>query len=275
LLDDLAVPELTRAQFLRVSSLLHDACGIALRDGKENLVRSRLLRRLRALALESFEEYLTFLQKDLSGRELTTMIDVLTTNQTSFFREPEHFVYLRDVVVPRLRGEGVPIRFWSAGCSSGEEPFSIGIALREALPDLDRRDARILATDISTRILASAREATYEADSMAELSADLRLRYFEPVVVDEETRFRVKESVRRLVSFARLNLQADWPMRGPFDAIFCRNVMIYFDGPTRERLVNRFHGLLRPGGQLFLGSSESLSGFDHPFRYVQPAVYLK
>jgi chemotaxis protein methyltransferase CheR len=275
MLDDLTLPELSREQFRRISGRLYDSCGIALHDGKENLVRSRLLKRLRLLGLPSFEAYLQHLDADLGGDEMRHLIDVLSTNKTHFFRDSAHFDYLRSTILPRLRAEGGPIRIWSAGCSSGEEPHTIAILLREALPNVDAHDARVLGTDVSTRMLAIAKEAVYGSETLAELPADLLLKYFKRLEDGDEPHFRLADPVRRLVSFARLNLQADWPMRGPFDAIFCRNVMIYFDLPTRERLVERFAALLRPGGHLFLGSSESLTGFDHPLRYVQPAVYQR
>lgn len=277
MLDDLTLPELTDEQFRRISRLLHRACGIALHEGKENLVRARLLRRLRVLGLPSFEAYLHHLDADVDGVELRMLIDVLSTNKTHFFRDAAHFDYLRRAVLSSPSRGGLPLRVWSAGCSSGEEPYTIAIVLREALPDVDRRDVRVLGTDVSTRMLAHAKTAIYGPETLQELPPGLLVRYFHRLDDggDDELRYQVRDAARRMVALARLNLLADWPMRGPFDAVFCRNVMIYFDLPTRQRLVERFAALLRPGGHLFLGSSESLSGFDHALRYVEPAVYQR
>ncbi len=272
--SDLIAPELTPAQFETISRLLYQLCGIDLRQGKEGLVQARLAKRLRALGLADYDDYIAYVRRDASGRELVTMIDVLTTNKTSFFREPRHFDFLCQHVVPQLRARSRG-RIWSAGCSSGEEPYTIALVLRETLPDLDRLDIKILATDISTPVLARAREATYEQDALAGLPSTLVHRYFTCVKPTPPRLYRVNDNVRALVRLARLNLMEPWPMKGPFDVIFCRNVVIYFDKPTQQKLVRRFWKLLRPGGFLFVGHSESLTTASHEFRYVQPAVYLK
>jgi chemotaxis protein methyltransferase CheR len=272
---ELASYELQPEQFARISQLVYRLCGIALRPGKEGLVKARLMKRLSALGLGSFEAYLEYIEGETSGQELVTMIDALTTNKTSFFREPQHFTYLCQHVVPALQQTRSPIRFWSAGCSSGEEPYSLAIVLREALSDVDHRDVRILATDISTRILAVARQAVYGQEALSDVPQPLLHKYFTPVQHTSTPAYQVKDAVRAMVRLVRLNLMQEWPMRGPFDAIFCRNVMIYFDKPTQGWLVQRFWTLLRPGGHLFIGHSESLSGESHAFRYIQPAVYVK
>jgi chemotaxis protein methyltransferase CheR len=263
------------AQFVKIGQLVHRVCGINLRPGKEELVRSRLIKRLSALDLETFDDYLTYLDDDTSGQELITMIDVLTTNKTSFFRESQHFTFLVQHVLPDLQAAGQPMRFWSAGCSSGEEPYSIAMTLREEIQDIDRRDVRILGTDISTRILAIARQAVYDRDSLDGVPAPLLHKYFIPVQPASSGMYQVHERLRAMVRLARLNLMQKWPMQGPFDLIFCRNVMIYFDKTTQEWLAKRFWNLLRPGGYLFLGHSESLATGSSMFRYVQPAVYMK
>jgi chemotaxis protein methyltransferase CheR len=267
--------ELQPEQFVKIRQLLYQLCGIALRPGKEGLVKARLIKRLVALGLDSFDAYLAYVEHDASGQELIIMIDALTTNKTGFFRESQHFMYLHQRVVPELQQTRHAIRFWSAGCSSGEEPYSLAMALWEALPGIDQRDVRILATDISTRVLAVARQAVYEEETLSEVPASVLHKYFVLVRHDATRAYRVQDPIRAMVRFARLNLMQPWPMRGPFDAIFCRNVMIYFDKPTQERLVQRFWALLRPGGHLFIGHSESLSGASHAFRYIQPAVYVK
>ncbi|RMF93557.1 MAG: protein-glutamate O-methyltransferase CheR [Nitrospinota bacterium] len=273
--DTLVSPELTKRQFQQISEQVYRLCGIYLPAGKEGLVKSRLMKRLRALRLQSFDQYLHYIEQDRSGQELVAMVEVLTTNKTSFFREAQHFDYLRRYVFPTMRHPSQRVRFWSAGCSSGEEPFSLAIVLCEAFPDIAQRDIRILATDIATRMLQKAREAIYEQDVLREVPAILLQKYFTCIRYQPPRAYRLNDTVRALVRFARLNLMDPWPMKGPFDVIFCRNVMIYFDRPTQQRLVQRFWELLKPGGYLLVGHSESLSAIVHPFRYVQPAVYVK
>jgi chemotaxis protein methyltransferase CheR len=266
--------DLTPAQFTRIARLVHDLCGIDLQAGKEGLVRTRLARRLHVLGLSGFTEYLELLESDASARELVVLVDAISTNKTSFFRESAHFEYLRHRVLPDLLATGRPLRFWSAGCSSGEEPYTLAFLLHEMAPDLHRRDVRILATDVSTSMVARARAGVYDAANVGEVPPAALRRFFSREPGPGE-KYRVKQPVRSMVRFARLNLIASWPMRGPFDLIFCRNVMIYFDRPTQARLVHRFHRLLAPHGQLLVGHSESLSSLEHHFRYVQPAVYAK
>lgn len=265
-------PELRPADFRRVAQLTREIAGINLPPGKEGLVRARLAKRLRALGLASFDDYLAHVEHEASRAELREMIDALTTNKTSFFREAQHFAYLRETLLPRHAEAGRPPRIWSAGCSTGEEPYTLAMTLREALPEPLAAAARVLATDISARVLARAREATYPAEMAAEVPAPLRARHF---AATPDGQHRVVDRTRRLVRFARLNLMRPWPMRGPFDAIFCRNVMIYFDKPTQAALVERFWQLLGPGGHLFVGHAESLTGRSHGFGYVRPAVYVK
>jgi chemotaxis protein methyltransferase CheR len=250
-------------EFRAISALVYDAAGILLPAGKEGLVRARLAKRLRECDVSTYAAYLEIVRDARSG-ELEEMVDALTTNKTNWFREPAHFDVLRRLL-PSL-GTG-PLRLWSAGCSTGEEPYTMAMVLREA----GRHDAKILATDISRRVLAQAAAATYGAQAAAEVPAELRNKYFTRTAEGSVA----SPQLRSLVTFAPLNLVGRWPMRGPFHAIFCRNVMIYFDRPTQQRLVRRFYDLLAPGGHLFVGHSESLSAHEHEFRYVQPAVYRK
>ncbi len=260
-------------QFARISNVLHAHAGIRMREGKEGLVRARLAKRLRALNLPDFEAYLDFVEQEPSRREFAEMIDALTTNKTSFLREASHFDYLRDTVFPALTG---PVRIWSAGCSSGEEPYTLAMLAHETFRDIGSRDVRILATDLSHRVLATAKAALYPAESMADVPSTWMQKYWTRTR-DAQGRevCEAGKSLRRLVHFAKLNLMDRWPMQGPFDAILCRNVMIYFDKATQQQLVERYWALLRPGGHLFVGHSESLTGLTHRFRYVQPAVYVK
>ena len=270
--------DLTDAQFEQISKLVKGLCGINLHQGKRELVRARLTKRLRKLKLGSFEEYLQHLEDDGAGGELTAMLNALSTNLTRFYREAKHFEYLRSTVVPALRRDKDKdrrIRIWSAGCSSGEEAYSIAMCLSEEIADLERWDVKVLATDLATDMLEVAREGMYVPGRLKELPPKLLAKYLAPVRTKSERRYRVVESIRRLVVFARLNLTGPWPMKGSFDVIFCRNVMIYFDKPTQNKLVDRFWGMLPSGGVLFIGHSESLTGVRHSFRYVQPTVYEK
>jgi chemotaxis protein methyltransferase CheR len=275
--------ELPAAQFRAISDLVRDIAGIQLREGKEGLVRSRLAKRLRALQLPSYEAYLAHVGQD--ARELAEMVDLLTTNKTNFFRERSHFDLLSETLLPAVaRVPRAPYRIWSAGCSSGEEPYTLAMVVREALPDAAERDVRILATDISHRVLAQAKAGTYADTNASDIPADLLRKYWTratgagaagataPLAAPGWT---AGAPLRSLITFASLNLMGAWPMKGPFQAIFCRNVMIYFDKPTQQRLVQRYWELLAPGGHLFVGHSESLSALTHAFQYVQPAVYRK
>lgn len=264
--------ELSRAQFDKICRIVYEKCGINLTPGKEELVKSRLVKRLQTLDLHNFDDYLQFVKQDLSGNELAQMLDVLTTNKTYFYRESSHFEYFCQELLPKLRQPR--LRIWSAGCSSGEEPYTIGALLRDHLPNIDRLDVRILATDLSMRVLEKAKAGIYSAEAFNEMPSALLQKHFALVNSSQRT-YRVNDNVRKLVSFARLNLLEGWPMKGPFDVIFCRNVMIYFDLPTRDRLVNRYWQLLAPGGHLFIGHSESLNGINHQYHYVQPAAYRK
>ncbi|MDI6741525.1 MAG: protein-glutamate O-methyltransferase CheR [Smithella sp.] len=269
--------KLTSKQFEKISRLVYQISGIDLHEGKEELVKARLLKRLRHLRIADFENYLKYVENDQSKAEIRTMVDVLTTNKTHFFREPEHLDFLRDVIIPGLpKG---PVRIWSAGCSSGEEPYSIAIVLQEILPQAARYEVKILATDLSDRMMEKARQGIYDEETLKTLPRQLTLKYFRRVDFktghDHGRRYRVIPELQSMVSFAKLNLMNEWPMRGLFDAIFCRNVMIYFDKPTQEKLVSRFWSYLREGGYLMVGHSESLTFLSHNYRYLQPAVYRK
>ncbi len=265
---------LSADRYEAVGEYLHGLCGIKLREGKEALVISRLGSRVRATGLPSLNAYVdAILDEQLPG-ELPHFIDVLTTNKTNFFRESAHFDYLAETVLPRLAADGQEIRIWSAACSSGEEPYTLAMTVRDHLPPDAQRRVRILATDISNRILVTARAARYSGAQLQGLSPETLRKHLdrEPGASGAWT---VKREVREFVRFARLNLMEAWPMKGPFDVIFCRNVMIYFDRATQEQLVRRFAALLPPGGVLCVGHAESLSGIAHGLDVIQPAVYRK
>jgi chemotaxis protein methyltransferase CheR len=266
--------DLTSAEFRRVGDLLYKVARITLGEGKQALVRARLWKRVRALGLSGYAEYLAFVESGAGKTELRSMIDALTTNKTSFFREVQHFEFLREELPEHAR-TGNRLRIWSAGCSSGQEPYTLAIVLQEVLTPAQRADALILATDISQPILAAARSGVYDDDEVDGVSPAQLRRWFAASRTGVRTQYRVSDDLRTMVRFARLNLMEPWPMKGPFDFIFCRNVMIYFDRPTQEKLVRGFHGVLRPGGCLLVGHSESLTGRVEGLTYVRPAVYRK
>jgi chemotaxis protein methyltransferase CheR len=267
-------------EFRQISDLVYEHCGINLHEGKRELVRARLAKRLREGNFASFSEYLRYVLDDPTGHEFALLVDALSTNLTKFFREEQHFEYLGNQWLPpwlqaKQSRHDLRLRGWSAGCSSGEEPYSIAITLLEALPNRERWNVRILATDVSTRMLQKAQEGLYDKDRVASIPVSLRNKYLTHVRGRDGDRYEVAANLRHLVVLRYLNLMQDWPIQGPIDFIFCRNVMIYFDKPTQNRLIHRFYDLLAPGGILFTGHSESLTGITHKFQYVQPTIYRK
>jgi chemotaxis protein methyltransferase CheR len=257
--------------------MVRQLAGINLHLGKRELVRARLAKRLRTLGMERFDQYLEYVAGD-DGNEVAAMLDALSTNLTYFFREPRHFDVLKETVVPEMLAshrDDRRLRIWCAGCSSGEEPYSIAIVLKEAIPDLARWDVGILATDLSTQMLRAAREGIYTRQRLGETSAKRILENFERPQGRGNDSYRITGPAKDMVQFARLNFMDPWPMRGPLDAIFCRNVMIYFDKETQHQLIDRFWNILAPRGVLFVGHSESLTGLGHRFQYVEPTVYRK
>lgn len=264
--------ELSPKQFERVSQIIYKLCGINLKGGKEALVRARLMKRLRALGMSDFNEYLRYLDSEYGQEELFSMVDVITTNKTSFFREPAHFYFLKEKILPNLKHKR--LRFWTAACSSGEESFSLALLLREEIEDFDRRDILILGTDISRRMLEKAKQAVYKMETLKDVPPHLLAKYFTKVSA-EPPLYQVNQIIRHSVRFAWLNLMDEWPMKGLFNVIFCRNVMIYFDRPTQQKLINRLWDLIESGGFLFVGHSEGLSAITHNFKYVKPAIYQK
>lgn len=264
-------------QFLRRFVLEH--CGISLGEHKHQLVQGRLLRRLRALGLQDFSSYCELLRRD-PQRELGELASAISTNVTAFFREVHHYDLLADELLPRWlnekRREGDRLRIWSAGCSSGEEPYAMAMVLAETMDRLGSTlDAKILATDLSPQALEAARKGVYSIERIAGISEERRRRWLLRGTGEYEGFVSVHERLRDLITIQPLNLLHDWPMQGPFDAIFCRNVVIYFDQPTKQRLFQRYAGMLPAGGYLFLGHSESLHGVNDDFELVGRTVYRK
>ena len=249
-----------RGDFEFIATTLYEDAGIHLPATKASLVYSRLTKRLRHLGLESFKDYCALVGSSAGAEERTQMIAALTTNVTRFFREPHHFDHVRaKLIVPRADAirAGARLRIWSAGCSSGQEPYSIALTILSHMPDVRSFDVKILATDINPHVLETARRAIYPAEEVQGVPLDQRRAWMEAA---GNGTMKLDDAVRGLVNFKRLNLMGAWPMRGPFDAVFCRNVLIYFDEKTQTRLLNRVTSLLRPGGFLYLGHSERLVG---------------
>jgi chemotaxis protein methyltransferase CheR len=250
----------TADDFRTIAATLHAAAGIALSETKATLVYSRLAKRLRALGLESFRQYCALVTGQDGLDERQQMIVALTTNVTRFFREPHHFEHLREKVLPPLLAgakRGAPVRIWSAGCSNGQEAYSIALTILSLMPEAADLDVRILATDIDTQMLAEGRAGVYSSQVVSAVPDALRARWFERGGGD---RWRANEAMRRLVTFNELNLIGEWPMRRQFDAIFCRNVVIYFEEETQAQVFNRFVPLLSAEGRLYIGHSERVCG---------------
>ena len=271
-------PELTDSDFFRFCQLVHQHAGIHLTSQKKELVRARLMKILRQRGLRTFREYYDQLMRDTSGAEIMGFLDALSTNQTAFWREPKHFEYLAAEILPSWAGERRTIlkkNIWSAGCSSGEEPYTLALLMFNAFPGQDLSQVKIHASDISTQVLAQAERGIYPINRVEPLPAEWRRRFFQRGVGERQGFVRVKPEVRQLVNFFRLNLMDPLPFRENMDIIFCRNVMIYFEKETQVKLVDKFHQCLKPGGYLFIGHSESLCNHQHQFNYVKPTIYRK
>ena len=260
--------------FEKVCRLIYDKSGINLTEKKEALVRARLAKRVRALGLADEIEYLEYLTNDKSGTELVELLDVISTNVTHFFREDTHFEVLGKVL-KEIESRGQKrVRIWCAAASSGEEPYSIAITVLEAMRN--HSDTRILATDISTRVLKKCVEGVYNEDSVSKMPDLYLKRYFDRLKQGEKFEYRIRQAPRDKVKFGRLNLvEIPYPLSGPLDIVFIRNVMIYFDNNVRRKVLAEIYRLMRPGGFLMVGHSESLTGQVSEFKSVMPAVYIK
>lgn len=262
------------SDFNRLAKLVMDVAGIVLSDKKRAFIHSRLGRRLRQLGLTDFGAYCRLLETKDGEDERANLINAITTNHTAFFREMHHFDYLAKVVLPTIAGAADAskrLRIWSAGCSTGEEPYSIAMTLRSQQSLLKGFDIKVLATDLDTNVIAHAADGIYDRERVEGIPGRLLDRF----VSLQDGRGTVKPEVRDLISFAPLNLLHDWPMRGPFDVIFCRNVVIYFDKPTQRRLFDRYAELLKPDGWLFIGHSESLLGVTERFDLIGRTTYRR
>jgi len=275
--------EMSKGEFRRFSDFIYDQCGVKLPPGKRTMLTVRLNKRLRALNLTSFRKYFEYVSGP-NGRagELVRMIDVVTTNKTDFFREPKHFEYLKRHALPDLLGPGMGggrkrLNIWSAGCSSGEEPYTLAMVLSEVFERVKEGDYGILATDISTRVLAIAKQGIYPERVIEPIPSMLKRKYLMRGKGTQEGLFRMVPELRNRVSYQRLNLNKGrkFELKTLMDIIFCRNVIIYFDRETQIRLFEKFYEQLVPGGYLFIGHSETLHGINDRFVPVTVAVYRK
>jgi chemotaxis protein methyltransferase CheR len=270
--------ELSEKDLAELATLVHAHCGIDLREGKRDLVRARLAKQIRVGKFSTPQEYLRHVTADTGSADFRGLIDAISTNLTSFFRESTHFDYLNASYLPALMrskirtGQKV-IRAWCAGCSTGEEAYSLAMTLLDATEGGAGWDIKLLASDISMRVLDVARQGSYDSKRAQAIPAGMRGKYFACGGDSDEACHEALPHLKEMIAFRYLNLMEKWPFAGPFDFIFCRNVMIYFDAPTQERLIKRFKTMLTPGGLLFTGHSESLSGINHGLEHVQPTIY--
>lgn len=266
---------LSSNEFQLFQQLVYQQVGISLSDHKKSLIISRLSKRVRQLALPSFQAYYDFVVSGDDPDELTQLLDLISTNKTDFFREPGHFDFLRERIIPLLASQK-SIRIWCSASSTGEEPYTIAMTLWDAISQPAQWDCQILASDISTRVLEKAAQGIYEDERVRSLPPDLVRRHFLRGKGAQQGFLKIKPTLSQMVTFRRINLMDEaFPIRNPLDVIFCRNVMIYFDRPTQAKLMTKFYRYLKPGGYLFIGHSESLQWIDHPFSYVAPTIYQK
>ncbi len=269
---------MTDTDFAFIRKLARERTGIELGDHKKEMIYSRIVRRIRNLELQTFAQYCDYLVEN-GETELTPFMNAITTNLTSFFREPHHFEFLAKTVVPEMRKRNSAsrrLRIWSAGCSTGEEPYSIAMTLQDHLGS-DQWDARVLATDLDTNVLNHGRNGIYAHERMSGMEQDRLKKYFQMQrgAKAEDTRYRAKDALRDMITFNQLNLLERWPMKGPFDTIFCRNVVIYFSKDTQKTLFDRYAEILVPGGYLFIGHSESLHGVSKRFEPLGRTIYRR
>jgi chemotaxis protein methyltransferase CheR len=267
--------DLSEVEFNRLRALVHAKTGISLSQAKRELVYGRLVRRLRALKLGTFGEYISLIAEEHPG-EMQEFINAITTNLTSFYRESHHFEMLTESVIPELVRANAgtrKLRIWCSACSTGEEPYTIAMALRACAPAWAGFDVRVLATDLDTNCVAHARAGVYAADRVKDLPRATIDRWFE--AEPDRKSYRVRPEIASLVTFGQLNLMDPWPIRGPLDVIFCRNVVIYFDKDAQRRLFDRMADLQREGGHLFLGHSETLFKVSTRYELIGRTVYRR
>lgn len=267
-------------EFRKISDLVYQRAGINLHDGKKQLVQARLGKIIRREGFAGFREYFREIDTDTTGRRLVQLLDTLTTNHTYFYRESDHLKWLSETIIPdtielNKKETSKEIRIWSAGCSTGEEPYTIAIHLMESGVLPEAFQLKILATDLSTQVVQRGREGIYKAEKLQKIPSYISKRYFRGIRSESGKVFQIAGPIRRLVTFRKLNLLEPFPFRKQFDVVFCRNVMIYFDKQIQQRVVNKLYEVVKSGGYFVVGHSESLSGVSHQFEYVAPTIYKK
>ncbi len=270
--------DLTDSLFKKIAKYVYDVCGINLTERKRELVSTRIGKVIRQKKLAGFQEYYDYLINDQTGEAVAELMNAISTNLTSFFREPKHFDFLKSDILPELvekaRKTGDHhLRGWSAGCSTGAEAYTIAMTLANSIPEIFSWNARILATDIDTNVMDTGSRGVYNMDMLKQIPPLMAKKFLQRS--KDGANFRVKAQLRNLVKFKYLNLIEPFPLKGKFDFIFCRNVMIYFDRPTQQNLIDKFSAFLKPGGYLFIGHSEGLSAVEHNLKYVRPTIYQK
>lgn len=273
---------LSNEEFELFRHLIYDSCGINLTLSKKELVKARLTKRLTKVGIDSFRDYYKYVTKtDKTGKELVHLVDSISTNKTDFFREKKHFDLLNTSILPSLISSktkaGIKkLRIWCAASSSGEEPYTLAMTVFNHIKPDNGWDVKILATDISTRILQKAINGIYKEELLKDIPQATISAHFSRVLYEKTNCYKAKDHLRNIITFRRFNLMTPaFPFKNPFDFIFCRNVMIYFDSETQNRLVSKFYDCLPKDGHLFIGHSETLSRSDTSFKYIQPAVYRK
>ncbi len=273
---------LSNKEFELFRRLIYDSCGISLTSSKKELVKARLSKRLTKVGINTFKDYYKYVTKtDKTGKELVHLIDSISTNKTDFFREKKHFDFLNTSVLPSLISSktkaGIKkLRIWCAASSSGEEPYTLAMTVFNHLKPNNGWDVKILATDISTKILQKAINGIYRKELLKDIPPGTISAHFSRVLYENTNCYKVKDHLRDLITFRRFNLMTpEFPFKSPFDFIFCRNVMIYFDPETQSKLTSKFYDCLPKDGYLFIGHSETLSRSNTSFKYIQPAVYRK
>ena len=263
-------------EFYLIKDIVYKESGIRLTEMKKALVQSRLMKRLRELKMGDYQDYCRYLDENYA-HEVVNLINCITTNKTDFFREPKHFEFMKTVFLPEFeQAGGKQLRIWSAGCSTGAEPYSIAATLLDYYAGKRMPDVKILATDIDTQVLQKGEAGLYRVDEIESMDVALLKRYFMRGTGASQGMFKVKDSMKRLVHFGRLNLLDDaYPMKGQFNIIFCRNVIIYFDSESRRRLFDKLHAFLHDNGYLIMGHSETLAGLTNRFRFLGNTIYKK
>ncbi|MDO6460907.1 protein-glutamate O-methyltransferase CheR [Granulosicoccaceae sp. 1_MG-2023] len=273
---NVAAYKFTDLHFDKLRMLVAETTGISLSDHKRDLLYGRLTRRLRALGLQDFDQYIALLA-DRPDDELQNFINAVTTNLTSFFRENHHFEFLANELFPQLEKQGRArgMRIWSAGCSTGEEAYSIAMTVREYFADAGAMDIKILASDLDTSVVQTAANGIYDQSRIEGMPPERVKRWFQRGSGSNAGKVRVRRELAELITFRQLNLMQAWPMQSMFDVVFCRNVVIYFDKPTQSRLFNNFASVIKPGGHLIIGHSETLHKVCDRFELIGKTIYRK